>query len=538
MTYSPELAPAQSPSEQPEARGPRTYRIAELLLILLAVVISAGAYALVGLGVRDTVPGNVYGYTIWLAVLGLGLHVVTWWRAKYADPILVPVAILLNGLGLAMIYRIDLAKESSTATSQLVWMTLGTVLAALVVFFVRDHRLLRRLTYTCGLAAIVLLLLPLIPGLGTTINGARIWIRLGPFSFQPGEIAKILLAVFFAGYLVSFRDQLVLAGPKILGIRFPRLRDLGPIIIAWVASVGILVFQRDLGTSLLFFGLFVAMLYVATNKKTWIFLGLGMFALGAVAASFMFSHVQQRIDGWLGALTPEEYNKSPGGSYQLVQGMFGMSSGGLTGTGLGEGRPQVVPYSESDFIYASLGEELGMVGLFAILMLYVILFERGMKISSRVRDGFGKLLTAGLTFTIALQVFIVIGGVTRVIPLTGLTTPFLAAGGSSLIANWIIIGLLLRISDAARRPAEEFQTGVLTVVADDSDDPESHNRTARLGRRRDTAEDAEAPIPWGDAPARQDSGAQQPGPRISQDDAPTTAQPPIRPTRPPGGEQR
>lgn len=518
MTYAPAQAPARTPEAvaQP-AQGPRTYRFAELGLIAIAVIISAGGYALVGLGAEDTVPANVYVYTGLLAALGLGLHVLIWWRAKYADPVIVPIAVLLNGIGLAMIYRIDLATDSSTANSQLIWMTLGTILAGLVVVLLRDHRLLRRFTYTCGFAALFLLLLPLIPGLGTTINGARIWIHLGPFSFQPGEIAKILLAVFFAGYLVSYRDQLVLAGPKILGIRFPRLRDLGPIIIAWVASVGILVFQRDLGTSLLFFGLFVAMLYVATGKKTWIFLGLGMFAAGAVVAAQIFSHVQQRIDGWLGALTREEFEKTPGGSYQLVQGLFGMASGGLTGTGLGEGRPNVVPYAESDFIYASLGEELGMVGLFAILLLYVILFQRGMKIAASVRDGFGTLLTVGLTFTIALQCFIVIGGVTRLIPLTGLTTPFLAAGGSSLIGSWIIIGLLLRISDNARRPAEEFQTGVLTVLHDPAESVRNSTRRLR---------DAEVRTPA----ARRDPGAGHPATESGGDpdpeaEVPTTVHP-------------
>ena len=500
-----------TPSPSGALRGPRKHRISELLLILLAVVISAGAYTLVGVGTQDEIPANVYSYTAWLAALGIGMHIIVWWRASYADPILVPIAVLLNGIGLAMIYRIDNALETRASTSQLMWMTLGTLLAALVIVFLRDHRLLRRYTYTAGLAALLLLLLPLIPGLGRTVNGARIWIFLGPMSFQPGEIAKILLAIFFAGYLVAYRDQMVLAGPKILGIRFPRLRDMGPILVAWVASVGILVFQRDLGTSLLYFGLFVAMLYVATAKKTWIFLGLGMFAGGALIASQLFSHVQQRIDGWLGALTAEEYNKTPGGSYQLVQGMFGMSDGGLVGNGLGEGRPHVVPYANSDFIFASLGEELGMIGLFAILLLYVLLFERGMKIATAAKDGFGTLFAAGISFTIALQCFIVIGGVTRLIPLTGLTTPFLAAGGSSLVANWIIIGLLLRISDNARRPQEEFATGVLPTFAQDDDEATSGTASTASGSARPA-------IP---APA---SGGASPD-----DDAPTEVRPAVRP---------
>lgn len=458
---------------------PRPYRLAELGLLILAIAVAASAYALVGLGTEGTIPANVYGYAGWLAALGLILHVVVWWKAKYADPVLVPIAVLLNGLGLAMIYRIDYAKDrtgvDATAFTQLIWMTLGVGLAVAVIIWVKDHRWLRRYTFLSGLAALVFLLLPLIPGLGRTINGARIWIGFGGFSFQPGELAKILLAVFFAGYLVSYRDQLVLAGPKILGIRFPRLRDFGPIVIAWVASVCILVLERDLGTSLLFFGLFVAMLYVATSRKSWIILGLGFFAVGAVAATFLFSHVEQRVSGWLNALSPEEYNKTPGGSYQLVQGLFGMANGGLSGTGLGEGRPNMVPYAESDFIYASLGEELGMAGLFVILLAYLFIFQRGIKTAQQLRDGFGTLLATGLSFTIALQVFVVVGGVTRLIPLTGLTTPFLAQGGSSLVANWVIIALLLRISDNARRPLEDFHTGVLSVT----EDPDRTDASAR-----------------------------------------------------------
>lgn len=460
------------------------YRLLELLLILLAVLASVVAYALVGLGAQNEIPANVYQYGGWLLALGLAAHAVVQWRARYADQTLLPIVTLLNGLGLAMIYRIDIAKGrledgGGAAGSQLIWMTLGVALAIGVLIALRDHRVLRRYTYTAGLAAFLLLLLPLLPGLGVTINGARIWIRLFGMSFQPAEIAKILLAIFFAGYFVAYRDSIVLAGPKFLGIQWPRLRDLGPIVIAWIASVGILVFQRDLGTSLLIFGLFVAVLYVATAKRTWILLGAVFFTGGALLAAQAFSHVQQRIDGWLHALDPEMYNREIGGSYQLVQGLFGMANGGLIGTGLGRGRPDIVPYSESDFIIASLGEELGLIGLFAILMLYVLLMARGLKTAMLVRDGFGKLFAAGISFTIALQCFIVVGGVTRLIPLTGLTTPFLAAGGSSLVANWIIIGLLLRISDNARRPQEEFHTGVLGTVRQETEEEPSPRRRRR-----------------------------------------------------------
>ncbi|OFL67648.1 MULTISPECIES: FtsW/RodA/SpoVE family cell cycle protein [unclassified Brevibacterium] len=455
--------------QEETSKGPRTYRNVELVLILIAVVVAGGAYALVGIGASDAIPANVYSYTGILAAFGIGINIVLRIRAKYADPILVPTAIMLNGLGLAMIFRIGVAKDSTRAAdSQLIWMGLGVILCATVIFVLRDHRALRNWPYVAFLAGVFFLLLPLVPGLGRTINGSRIWIGLGPFSFQPGEIAKILLAIFFAGYFVNYRDQLRLAGPRFLGMRLPRLRDTGPLIIAWIIAVAVMVFQTDLGSALLFFGLFVAMLYVATGIKTWIVLGLSMFGAAAVSAYFLFSHFSLRVDAWLNALSPEEFNRTPGGSYQLVQGMFGMANGGLFGTGFGEGRPQIVPYSDSDFIISSFGEEIGMIGLFAILMLYLIMFQRGVKIAGNLRDHFGTLLSLGLSFLMAFQTFIVVGGVTRLIPLTGLTTPYLAAGGSSLVANWIILGLLLRMSDNARRPQEEFQTGVLQAVTDTS----------------------------------------------------------------------
>jgi cell division protein FtsW (lipid II flippase) len=302
-------------------------------------------------------------------------------------------------------------------------------------------------------AGLVLLLLPLVPGLGTRINGAQIWIRLGPLGFQPGELAKIVLTVFFAGYLVTARDTLSLVGPRFLGLHLPRARDLGPILVAWLASLGVLVLESDLGTSLLFFGLFVAMLYVATQRVSWVVVGLVLFLAGAVSAWRLVGHVQPRVTAWLHAFDPSVYGATYGGSYQLVQGLFGFANGGLTGTGIGQGRPQTVPYAESDFILATLGEELGLAGLFAVLLLYLVLVERGLRTAVAVRDGFGKLLAGGLSFAVALQCFVVAGGVLRVIPLTGLTMPLLAYGGSSLVANWMIVGLLLRTSDAARRPA-------------------------------------------------------------------------------------
>lgn len=454
--------------------APRTRRNVELVLLVVAIGVAMGAYGLVGLAQDGVWPPGLLGYGAGLAALAGGLHVVLRWRARYADPVMLPIATALNGLGLAVIHRLDLAEGLSGgeafAPKQLIWTAIGVALAGAVLVLLPDHRVLRRYTFTAMVVGLVLLLLPLVPVLGTEINGARIWIRLGPMSFQPGELAKIVLTVFFAGYLVTHRDTLSLAGRKVLGLQLPRARDLGPILVAWGASLCVLVLERDLGTSLLFFGLFVAMLYVATQRVSWIALGLALFVGGAVLAWSLFSHVQARVDIWLHPFAADVYDRDVGSSYQLVQGLFGMANGGLLGTGLGQGRPDIVPYAESDFIIAAVGEEVGMFGLFAVVMLYLLLVERGLRTAIGVRDGFGKLLAGGLSFAVALQCFVVAGGVTRVIPLTGLTMPFLAYGGSSLVANWMIVGLLLRISDSARRPAPtaarpEHDTSATQVVS-------------------------------------------------------------------------
>jgi len=432
----------------------RRRRGAELFLLVLALAVGVGAYASVGLGVEGAVPTDIVGYGGWLTGLIIAAHVVVRFVAPYADPVLLPVVAALNGLGLAVIHRLDLAYEaadekSDFAQQQLTWMTLGVLLFIGTLIVLRDHRTLQRLTYTSGLGALGLLVLPLVPGLGTTINGARIWINVGPFSFQPGEVAKLLLVVAFAGYLVQHRDALALAGRRVLFIDLPRGRDLGPILAMWLVSLGVLVFQRDLGSSLLFFGLFLVMLYVATERPGWLVVGSLLFALGAVAGFLQFSHVQTRVNIWLDPMA--YYDQSPG-SGQIVESMFGMGWGGLVGRGFGAGLPQRIPYAESDFIVGAIGEELGLTGVIAVILLYGIIVERALRAALVCRDGFGKLLAVGLAGVLALQVFVVIGGVTRLIPLTGLTTPFLSYGGSSLVANWVIVALLLRVSDQARRP--------------------------------------------------------------------------------------
>jgi len=435
----------------------RPRRVLELFLMLIALAVGIGGYVLTTLNRTGEIPANLglhIGILVALAIVAeVGVHFL----APYADPVILPIAVALTGMGLAMIYRIDLSLDAlgmdTVGVRQLMFVGIAIVLAAVVLVLVRDHRVLRRYTYTFGLVSVVLLLLPMIPGLGKETYGARVWISLGPLSMQPGELVKITLAIFFAGYLVTNRDNLTIGGPKVLGLRLPRARDLGPILVVWLVGVAILVLQRDLGTSLLFFGLFVATLYVATNRVSWLVIGFTMFVPAIFIAIKTFSHVRARFDVWLNALEPDVYNAEAGGSYQLVQGLFGQASGGLMGTGWGRGYPQLVPLANSDFILSSFAEELGITGLAAILVLYLVLIERGLRAAIGVRDGFGKLLATGLSFSFAIQIFVVLGGITRLIPLTGLTAPFLAAGGSSMVSSWLAVALLIRVSDAARRPS-------------------------------------------------------------------------------------
>jgi len=431
----------------------RRRRGAELFLLVLSLCVGLGAYAAVGLGVDGEVPADIMAYGTWLAVLVVAAHVAIRLRAAYADPIILPIVSALNGLGLAMIYRIHLAQpdRTPTARTQLVWMTLGVLLFVGVLVALRDHRRLQAFTYTSGLSSIVLLLLPLVPGIGLQVHGARIWVHLGSLSFQPGEISKVLLVVAFAGYLVLHRDALALAGRRVLFVDLPRGRDLGPILAMWLVSLAILVFQNDLGSSLLFFGIFLVMLYVATERPGWLVVGAGLFLAGAYLSFLFVGHVTERVHVWL-----DPFGDAKG--YQVVQGLYGMAWGGLTGRGLGQGSPQITPFGYSDFIGSSLGEELGLTGLMAVVALYGILVERGLRTALICRDNFGKLVAAGLAVVFALQVFVVLGGVTKLIPLTGLTTPFLSYGGSSLVANWVIVALLLRVSDQARRPPPELSS--------------------------------------------------------------------------------
>ncbi len=435
-----------------------TRRNAELGLLVLAWLVGCLALFLASEGATATVVDRMWPVVILSGVVLLALHLIVRRFAPYADPMMLPAAALLNLLGIAMIGRLDIAEflaaeragepaPDSVALEQTIWMAVGAVACVLVLLLVRDHRILRRYTYLIGLASLILLILPMVPGLGMEINGARLWISIGRFTFQPAELAKVGLTIFFAAYLVQTRDALALVRHKVLGLGIPRMRDFGPILTIWALALFIMAMQNDLGTAVMIFGLFVGMIYVATGRRSWIVMGAILTVIGGFLAYALFGHVQVRVKVWL---NPFEYANAEG--YQIVQSMYGFANGGMTGTGWGRGYPQLVPYANSDFIFSSLGEELGLAGALAILVLFAILIQRALRTANASRDAFGALLVTGYAILLGLQVFVVIGGVTKLIPHTGLTTPFMSAGGSSLLANWIILGLLLRVSDHVRRP--------------------------------------------------------------------------------------
>ncbi|HEY5834321.1 FtsW/RodA/SpoVE family cell cycle protein [Streptomyces sp.] len=431
--------------------GAPNRRNTELALLVFAVAIPVFAYANVGLAKDNSVPAGLLGYGVGLGLLAGIAHLLVRKFAPYADPLMLPIATLLNGLGLVLIWRLDQepALGKAMAPNQLLWSTLGVALFVGVLVFLKDHRILQRYTYISMMVAMALLVAPVFfPG----VNGAKIWITLpGIGSLQPGEFAKIVITVFFAGYLMVKRDALALASRRFMGLYLPRGRDLGPILVIWAISLLILVFETDLGTSLLFFGLFVIMLYVATERTSWIVFGLLLSAGGAVLVSSFEPHVKERVHNWLHPLDLA----SNGGVTETAQTMYAFGSGGIFGSGLGQGYSRLIGgiAPKSDYILATVGEELGLAGLMAVLLLYGLLIERGIRTALAARDPFGKLLAIGLSGAFALQVFVVAGGVTGLIPLTGMTMPFLAQGGSSVIANWALVAILLRISDTARRPA-------------------------------------------------------------------------------------
>ena len=453
-TGSPPASPAPpGPAPLPTGRG------IELVLLAFAAVLVTGALALVEANQEQELTQAL----LWVGLAYLALftiaHLSVRRFAPYADPLILPCVALLNGLGLVMIHRLDLARvqpaiaagEEAPAdliSRQVAWTAIGLALFVAVLWVVRDHRTIARYAYTAGFLGLVLLALPgLLPSSISEVNGAKLWIRVGSVGIQPGEFAKILLIVFFAAFLVQKRELFSTAGRRFLGMELPRARDLAPLIVAWGLSVGVLVLERDLGTSLLFFGIVLVLLYVATERVSWLLIGLSFFLGGCLIAYQLFGHVRVRVQVWI-----DPFSDFDNTGYQIAQALFSLGTGGVGGTGLGAGRPDLVPYAHSDFMLSSLGEELGLVGLAAILIVYLVLITRGLRSALAVRDSFGKLLATGLAFTLALQVFIVIGGASKLIPLTGLTLPFLSYGGSSLVANYALVAMLLRISNAARAP--------------------------------------------------------------------------------------
>jgi cell division protein FtsW (lipid II flippase) len=418
-------------------------RNTELGLILLATLIIVGAYTLASLAREATIPADVLPFLGIVLGLLLAAHLAIRRFAPEADGMILPLAGLLNGLGYVFIVRLDEARATprGLAGLQSAWIAVGILAFIATLVVVRRARDLERYRYTIGAIGVGILLLPLVPGLGATINGARIWVRLGPLSFQPGELAKIALAVFFASYLVEKRELLAVSSRRLGPIPLPDPKHLGPVLLAWGLSLIVMFYQTDLGTPLMFFALFITMLWVATERARFLVIGLLLFVGGAVFAHSQFTHVQQRVTIWL-----DPWADPKGEGFQIVESAFAFGAGGLAGTGLNLGSPTRIPVVETDFIFAAIGEELGLLGATAVLVAYMLLIGAGLRIAVRTEVPFERLLATGLTTLIGVQTLVIIAGVTRVLPLTGITMPFVSYGGSSLIGSYILIALLLRIS--------------------------------------------------------------------------------------------
>jgi cell division protein FtsW (lipid II flippase) len=416
-----------------------------LALTILAFVLSVGAYVLVGLGKQGKVPVTLLLYGSIFAVGFLIVHLVIRRFAPRADPALFPIAGVLTGLGFAMIFRLS----GGLAAEQATWIAVGLACFVATLVAIRDHRELDAYTYTIGLIGLVLLLLPIVPGIGRTINGARLWVAIGPVTFQPSELGKVLIVVFLASYLNAKRELLSTGTSGVGPLRIPPAKHLGPLIVAWATSLAVLFLEKDLGASLLYFAIFVVLLWVATGRSAYLVIGFVLFAAGAAMGYLAFSHVQLRVDIWLHALDPQKIHDL--GYGQVAQAQFGMATGGLVGAGLGRGSPGLIPYASTDFIFAAIGEELGLFGTVAILVLFVALVGKGLRAAIEAGDGFGTLLATGLSAILAIQAFVIVGGVTRVIPLTGVTLPFVSYGGSSLISNFVLLALLVRVSSGPAR---------------------------------------------------------------------------------------
>lgn len=417
-------------------------RTVELGLLVLASIITVAAYGLTSLGRNAELPANIVPFLGILVGMLLATHLVVRRFASEADGLLLPIAALLNGLGYVMIARLDPA----LADSQAGWTFIGLAGFVATLVLLPDVRRLEPYRYTLALVGVVMLLLPLTP-LGVNINGARIWLHIGPFSIQPGEFAKVVLAAFLAGFLVDKRELLTISTRRIGRLHIPDIKHLGPLLLAWGVALVVMVAEKDLGSSLLFFTLFIVMLYSATGRSAYVVVGLFLFGIGATGAHHYFDHVQRRVDIWI-----DPFEDAKGAGYQIVEATFAMADGGLTGTGLGLGAPGKIPFAATDMIFAAIGEELGLLGSTAILVAYLLFVSAGFRVAFQARSNFEKLLAGGLTALLGFQAFVIVGGILRVMPLTGVTLPFVSYGGSSLISNYLILGILVQISHRANSP--------------------------------------------------------------------------------------
>ncbi len=430
------------------AASPRT---SELTLLIVAFLVGGGALALVALGKDAERPDAAIPYAVALVLCYVLAHLVVRSVAKKGDPLLLPLTAVLNALGLAAIFRLTTSSpDEQFGPAQLVWTSIGTACFVGTLLVIRDHRVLARYKYILGFLGVGLLLLPLSP-LGATINGAKLWLRFGSYSFQPGELAKICLVIFFAAYLAERKELLAIASRRVLAMRVPDIKHFGPLLVMWGLSLAVMFFEKDLGSSLLFFSIFLVMIYIATARVVYLVFGFGLFGAGAYLGYQYFDHVQTRVLVWLDVFNPERINAE---GYQLAQSLFALATGGLFGTGLGQGRPDLIPAAQTDFVFSVLGEELGLLGTTAVLLCFLLVVARGLRIAMRARDDFGRLLAAGLTAIFAIQSFIILGGVSGLLPLTGITLPFMSYGGSSLLSNFILMALLLRVSDSATTAQE------------------------------------------------------------------------------------
>ena len=427
-------------------------RTSELGLGILAVIVAAFGYLLVQLAQKPDVPPDLWVIFVAVLALFLGAHVAVRRLAPDADPVLLPLAALLNGLGFVTVARID----SELGRIQAIWTAVSVAAFVLTLLLVPRIRTLERYRYTFLFFGMVALLLPLAPGIGKTINGARLWVGIGPVNFQPGEAGKVMLVLFFAAYLVDKRELLASGTRRIGRLRLPEPRHLGPLLLAWGISILIMVRETDLGQAMLLFALCGVMLYVATDRAAYTLFAIVLFVAASFVAYQAFGHVRTRVQTWV---DPFRYANNKG--YQLVQSLFGFAAGGFGGTGLGLGNPKQIPNAATDFVFASIGEELGLLGAVAVLVALLLFVGAGLRIAVRAERPFPKLFATGLTAIIGLQSFVIIGGVTRTIPLTGVTLPFISYGGSSLVANWVILALLLRISDDNARGAPSRRRGAV-----------------------------------------------------------------------------